>query len=141
MTGLSPSPSAVPPGTVHIVDDDDPRMSEAGGALRFREEALLESGALERHMPEGVRWTRPQGGLFLWATLPEGIDTSEILRLALEENVAFVPGTSFYANGGGENTMRLNFSNAQPRQIFEGIKRLGKVLEYALGETEALVTA
>ena len=101
---------------------------------RERRDAMLT--AMDEHFPESVHWTRPQGGLFLWVTLPVGIDATEILPLALEEHVAFVPGASFFANGGGENTMRLNFSNAHPRQIFEGITRLGRVLEVALGEAE-----
>lgn len=99
---------------------------------RVRRDAMLT--AMSEHFPASVQWTRPQGGLFLWATVPQGIDTNELLRFALQEQVAFIPGTSFYANGGGENTMRLNFSNATQQKIHEGITRLGKVLEVALGE-------
>ena len=110
----------------------DQHIQKLRALYRERRDAML--SAMDEHFPEAVHWTRPQGGLFLWATLPEGIDAAVILQLALQENVAFVPGTAFFANGGGENTMRLNFSNAPPRQIFEGITRLGKVLEYALGE-------
>jgi 2-aminoadipate transaminase len=100
---------------------------------RERRDAMLT--AIQEHFPEAVHCTHPEGGLFLWATLPEGIDSAQVLNFALEQGVAFVPGASFFANGGGENTMRLNFSNASPRDIYEGITRLGKVLEYALGET------
>ena len=89
--------------------------------------------ALERHFPPGVRWTRPQGGLFLWATLPAGCDTSALLPEALKEKVAYVPGTSFHPNGGGKNTMRLNFSYARPEVIEEGIRRLGGVVARHLG--------
>ncbi len=99
---------------------------------RTRRDAMLT--ALEEHFPTAVRWTHPEGGLFLWVTLPEGLDTTDLLVPALEERVAFVPGGAFHANGGGANTMRLNFSNANPQQIHEGITRLGKVLEGALEE-------
>ncbi|HYX24802.1 MAG TPA: PLP-dependent aminotransferase family protein [Thermoanaerobaculia bacterium] len=104
------------------------RLREVYGVRR---DAML--AALARHFPPGVRWTRPQGGLFLWATLPEGFDTSELLREALKEKVAFVPGTSFHPNGGGRNTMRLNFSYARPEVIEEGIRRLGGVVARHLG--------
>jgi 2-aminoadipate transaminase len=89
--------------------------------------------ALERHFPEGVRWTKPQGGLFLWLTLPEGFDSTELLKEALErERVAFVPGSSFFPRGGGERSCRLNFSYARPDVIDEGIRRLGDVIKKQL---------
>jgi 2-aminoadipate transaminase len=96
-----------------------------------RRDAMLE--ACGRHFPPGVRWTRPQGGLFLWVTLPAGLDAAEVLKDALEHGVAFVPGGSFFPRGGGENTMRLNFSFATPAMIEEGIRRLGAVLARKLG--------
>jgi len=96
---------------------------------RERRDVMLQS--MEEHFPHEVRWTRPDGGLFLWATLPRGWDAAELLPHALEQKVAFVPGASFHPNGGGENTMRLNFSNATPEKIREGIRRLGKVLSEA----------
>jgi 2-aminoadipate transaminase len=90
-------------------------------------------GAFERHFPEGVRWTRPQGGLFLWITLPEGFDSTELLKEALgQERVAFVPGASFFPRGGGERTCRLNFSYCGPDMIDEGIRRLGSVIKRKL---------
>jgi 2-aminoadipate transaminase len=85
--------------------------------------------AMEELFPPGVTWTKPQGGLFLWGMLPMGMDSTQILKVAIERNVAFVPGTSFYALGGGENTMRLNFSYANPDQIQTGIERLANVLK------------
>ena len=85
--------------------------------------------AMEELFPPGVSWTKPQGGLFLWGMLPKGMDTSEVFKIAVERKVAFVPGTSFYALGGGENTMRLNFSYSNPDQIQIGIERLGNVLK------------
>jgi 2-aminoadipate transaminase len=85
--------------------------------------------ALAKYMPEGVQWTHPKGGLFLWVTLPEGMDANIIFKSAVESKVAFVPGESFHPLGGGENTMRLNFSNSKPEMIDEGIKRLAKVIK------------
>ncbi len=84
--------------------------------------------AMEKHFPPGVTWTRPQGGLFLWVQLPEHVDASEFLDIALQEKVAFVPGRVFYPNGGGKNTMRLTFATASQEQIEEGIQRLGRAL-------------
>jgi 2-aminoadipate transaminase len=89
--------------------------------------------ALERHMPAGARWTKPEGGMFLWITLPEGINTAELLGHSLEHQVAFVPGGAFHSNGGGENTMRLNFSFSNPAQIEQGVERLGAMFRAALG--------
>ena len=97
---------------------------------RERRDVMLD--ALTEHMPEGVKWTHPHGGLFLWATLPEGMNTKEILNDAVAEKVAYVPGEPFFANGGGENTMRLNFSYSKPDLINEGIARLGKVFKKRL---------
>jgi 2-aminoadipate transaminase len=94
---------------------------------RERRNVMLDS--LEEHMPEGVKWTHPQGGLFLWLTLPEHMSSVDIFRDAVEQRVAFVPGESFYALDGGHNTMRLNFSNATPEMINEGIARLARVVK------------
>jgi 2-aminoadipate transaminase len=94
--------------------------------------------ALERHFPEQARWTRPEGGMFVWATLPSYIDTSDLLAKALRENVAFVPGAAAYVDGqSGASSMRLNFSGFDETQIREGIRRIGKVVseQVALYET------
>ena len=77
-------------------------------------------------------WTRPQGGLFLWLTLPKGFDTMALLEEAIREKVAFVPGAAFYPCGGGEETMRLNFSYCQPEKIREGIRRLSVAVKMQL---------
>jgi 2-aminoadipate transaminase len=96
-----------------------------------RRNAML--SALERHFPPEVRWTRPRGGLFLWITLPEGFDSTQLLKKALDrEKVAFVPGTSFFPRGGGERTCRLNFSYSRPDVIDEGVRRLGSVIKETL---------
>jgi len=93
---------------------------------RERRDAMLR--ALERHFPPGVRWTKPQGGLFLWVTLPPGLDSAVLLEEALERKVAFVPGAPFFPLGGGAETFRLNFSYCSPDRIEEGVRRLGEVL-------------
>lgn len=95
-------------------------------AYRDRRDVMLE--ALKTCMPAGVRWTRPEGGMFLWVTLPPEIDAADVLPLALEKKVAFVCGAPFHASGEGRNTMRLNFSNATFDKIREGIRRLGEAL-------------
>lgn len=97
-----------------------------------RRDVMLES--LEKYMPEGVKWTHPQGGLFLWLTLPEEISSWDIFEEAVSEKVAFVPGESFYPSGGGQNTMRLNFSNPTPEKIEEGIIRLARVIKNHISE-------
>lgn len=111
-----------------LLDRQIPRIC---AVYQARRDAML--AALERHMPPGTRWTRPDGGMFLWITLPEGYNTTELLAIALEQQrVAFVPGGAFHANGGGENTMRLNFSFSTPEQIVDGVRRLALVLGQAL---------
>jgi 2-aminoadipate transaminase len=94
--------------------------------------------ALGTSFPPQVTWTRPQGGLFLWLTFPEWIDSAELLRRAIaDENVAFVPGAAFDPSGEGGNTARLNFSYSTPQQIEEGIGRLGALLKKIIGAREA----
>ena len=92
-----------------------------------RRDVMLDT--LSEYMPEGVSWTHPKGGLFLWVTLPDCLNCQDLFKDAVAEKVAFVPGDSFYAEGGGFNTMRLNFSNACPEKINEGIFRLSNVLK------------
>jgi 2-aminoadipate transaminase len=88
-----------------------------------RRDVMLD--ALSEHMPKGVEWTHPLGGLFLWVTLPEKLNAADILKIAVEKKVAYVPGESFFPRGGGKNTLRLNFSYSNPKLINEGIARLG----------------
>ncbi len=96
---------------------------------RERRDVMLQ--ALREFFPPTVTWTHPQGGLFLWVTLPEGLDMQAIFKSAIEHDVAFVPGNSFYANDSHEGSrhMRLNFSNATPEQIREGIGRLATAVK------------
>src|SRR4051794_8852266 len=84
--------------------------------------------ALAEHFPPQAEWTRPQGGLFVWATLPDFIDTTDLLARALRENVAFVPGAGAFLDGRGHNSMRLNFSAVGEDDIREGIRRIGKIV-------------
>ncbi len=99
-----------------------------------RRDIMLE--AMEQHFPKGVTWTHPQGGLFLWATMPPELNAVEVLKTAIEQKVAFVPGGSFFARGGGESSMRLNFSNATPEKLRIGIERLGNVMLQKMKEKE-----
>ncbi|MBI3942237.1 MAG: PLP-dependent aminotransferase family protein [Chloroflexi bacterium] len=99
----------------------------------YRERRDLMVAELATQLPPGVRWTHPQGGLFLWVTLPEGLDAAETLQAAVAQKVAFVPGAAFFPCGGGANTLRLNFSNANLAQITQGITRLGRVVHEQVG--------
>ncbi|MGB9938165.1 MAG: PLP-dependent aminotransferase family protein [Methanobacterium sp.] len=94
----------------------------------YRNQRNLMVSMIENHFPEGVKYTKPEGGMFLWVTLPEGLSSMDLFELSIKENVAFVPGKAFFADGGGNNTLRLNFSNADEEKIEEGIKRLGKAI-------------
>ena len=95
-----------------------------------KRDAML--AALERHMPAGVNWTKPEGGLFVWATLPAHIDTAALLQRAVSESqVAFVPGHAFFADGTGRNTMRLSYSLPSADQITEGVALLAGLLSRA----------
>jgi 2-aminoadipate transaminase len=94
---------------------------------RARRDTMLD--ALAEHFPAQAEWTRPQGGLFVWATLPDFIDTTDLLARALRENVAFVPGAGAFMDGRGHNSMRLNFSAVGEDDIREGIRRIGKIVE------------
>lgn len=103
---------------------------------RGRRDAMLE--ALHEHLEGIARWTNPQGGLFVWVTLPEFIKASEMLAAAIDARVAFVPGTGFFPYRGGESCMRLNFSYADEETIHEGIKRLARVIKHELSLARAL---
>ncbi|MCB6973682.1 MULTISPECIES: aminotransferase-like domain-containing protein [Butyricimonas] len=94
---------------------------------RKKLEAML--GAFEKYMPEGVTWTRPEGGLFLFLNLPEGYDAEELFQIAIEKNVAFVLGTVFFVNGKGKNTMRINFSYMSEEMNIEGVRRLAESIK------------
>ena len=102
---------------------------------RERCEAML--GALEIDLPDGCHWTRPQGGFFVWATVPEGVDTRAMLPRAITARVAYASGTGFHADGSGSRHMRLSFCYPPPERITEGVRRLAGVLD---GELDLLRT-
>jgi 2-aminoadipate transaminase len=100
----------------------------------YRERRDVMLLALEEHFPADARFTRPAGGLFVWAELPGFIDTRELLLDAVQERVAFVPGQGFHSDQSGTNTMRLNFSNVPPDKLREGVRRLGKAVQRRLSQ-------
>jgi 2-aminoadipate transaminase len=96
------------------------------GLYRRRRDTMLD--ALVEHFPREATWTRPAGGMFVWARLPDYIDTTDLLARALRENVAFVPGRAAYLDGRGGSEMRLNFSGVGEEELREGVRRIGKVV-------------
>jgi 2-aminoadipate transaminase len=95
-------------------------------AYRERRNAMLQ--ALDEYFPRAITWSRPEGGMFVLARLPEGIAAKDLLPKAIDQKVMFVPGDDFHVDGGGQNTFRLNFTRHQPNEIREGISRLGQVI-------------
>ncbi|OLS02651.1 aminotransferase-like domain-containing protein [Tissierella creatinophila] len=106
--------------------DIEAHIEKIKNLYRTRRDLMMKT--MKEEFPEGVSWTYPEGGLFIWVVLPEHMNGRELAIKALEQNVAYVPGGAFFANGGQENTFRLNFSSMDEARIVEGIKRLGKVL-------------
>lgn len=105
----------------------DAHVETVKAAYKARRDAMV--AALEQHMPAGVQWTRPEGGMFVWVTMPNGCDGAALLERSLATvRVAFVPGQAFHANGAGRDTIRLSFSNSDEAEIAEGIGRLGQLL-------------
>ena len=102
---------------------------------RDRRDAML--GALDDMFPPGATWTRPAGGFYVWATMPDGVDTKAMLPRAVTARVAYVPGTAFYADGFGSRSLRLSYCYPTPERIREGIRRLADVL---VGELDLLET-
>lgn len=106
----------------------DAQVDKLIAAYRTRRDDLL--AGLQAHMPKGVTWSHPEGGMFVWLTLPENIDAAELLARAVKEKrVAFVPGSAFYADGTGRNTLRLSFTLATPSAVSEGIPRLASLIK------------
>jgi 2-aminoadipate transaminase len=104
----------------------DEQLAESRALYARKCERLLE--ALERHMPVGTRWTRPRGGFFTWLTLPAGVDSPELAARAADHGVGVVPGTLFFADGRGVDSVRLSFSMVDESQIDEGIERLASLV-------------
>jgi 2-aminoadipate transaminase len=104
----------------------EPHLKRLNAVNQARCEAMM--GALNEHFSDIAYWTQPQGGLFVWLTLPDNIDTWTLFEQAVARKVAYIPGSAFAVEGGFENTMRLNFSNAAPDNIREGVKGLAEVV-------------
>ena len=102
----------------------------------YKRQRDLMVSMIEKTFPEEAESTRPEGGMFLWITLPENLSSLDLFEMAQKEKVAFVPGKAFYVDGGGDNTLRLNFSNSDEEKIKEGIKRLAKVIKKLLIENK-----
>ena len=112
-------------------------VEETTGVYHRRRDAML--AALEEYFPQEARWTRPRGGFYIWATLPEYLDTTDLLALAIEqESVAFVPGGGAYMDGSGTNHMRLAFCAVSEEKIEDGIKKLAKVIRGQMALYKAL---
>lgn len=107
----------------------------------YREKRDFMLAMLSKYMPKlpGLKWTHPQGGLFLWVTMPESIDAGEMFHSAIEKQVAYVVGTAFYPDGGGHNSFRMNFSYSSMAEIEEGVKRLADVIRTWKGDAEASI--
>lgn len=110
--------------------DLDAHVEKIRQVYRHRRTLMMQS--MKEYFPEEVKYTYPCGGLFTWAVLPASLNARDVMLKALEKNVAFVPGGSFFPNGGQENTMRINYSNMPDDLIVEGIRRLGEVLHEAI---------
>ncbi len=111
-------------------------VARVNGIYRVRRDAMLT--ALAEEFPASATWTRPRGGLFVWATLPAPIDTGDLFAKAIARDVAFVPGGSAFLNGQGHSSMRLNYSAMPPARISEGIGRLGEVVRDMVDTMEGL---
>lgn len=108
----------------------DEHVKVIRATYKERRDVMLDTMA--ETFPSEVHWTHPEGGMFLWGILPEGMNATDVFKVAVEKKVAFVPGGAFHPNGGGNNTMRLNFSYSRPEVIREGITRLGMTLKELL---------
>ena len=111
----------------YLIDNDiDKHIIKIRDAYKIRRDLMV--SMISEHFPEEIEFTKPEGGMFLWITLPDKISSLDLFEHAIKENVAFVPGNPFYVNGGGNNTLRLNFSNSDEEQIEIGIKRLANII-------------
>lgn len=112
----------------------DENLKKTIALYRGKRNLMLE--CLDKYMPEGVTWTKPDGGLFMLVTLPEGYDARDLFDLAIKENVAFIIGEVFFCDGGGQNTLRLNFSYVSDEKMVEGVKRLATATKKLMGIEE-----
>jgi 2-aminoadipate transaminase len=111
----------------YLLDNDiDQHISEIRKIYGEQRDCMVQT--MQEQFPENVSFTRPEGGMFIWVTLPEEMSSIDLFHRAIKEKVAFVPGQAFYADGGGRNTMRLNYSNCDRERIVEGITRLARAI-------------
>jgi 2-aminoadipate transaminase len=108
---------------------------------RYKAKRDLMLSCMDKFFPQGVTWTRPEGGFFIWVTLPEGMNAREVLLKAIDRKVAFVDGAGFFVNGNGKNTARFAFSEASPEKIMRGIEILGEVMHQELAAFRKVRTA
>lgn len=113
-----------------VTHDIDEHIALIRTAYKHQKDIML--AAMEAHFPPEVTFTRPEGGMFVWATLPQRLTAMTLFERAAKQNVVFVPGTPFFVDGGGSHNMRLNFSNADESRIEEGIARLGRIIKEML---------
>lgn len=108
-------------------NDPDDHLRNVRSAYKAQKDCMIES--IRKHFPEEVSYTNPEGGMFIWASLPESLNSEDLIKSAIQEKVVFVPGKSFYTEAEGYRNMRLNYSNSSEEMIEEGIKRLGNILK------------
>ncbi len=112
----------------YLKDNDiEGRLTKIKNVYKKQRGQMISS--IKEHFSSEITFTEPEGGMFLWLTLPENISSEELFDLAIKEKVAFVPGTPFFVNGKGQNTMRFNFSNVNEATIEEGVKRLARIID------------
>jgi 2-aminoadipate transaminase len=119
--------------------DNDPEehLRKVRLAYKVQKDAMIQ--AIQEYFPEGVTYTNPEGGMFIWATLPDRIDVDELVTKAIQEKVVFVPGKSFFTSEGGSQNIRLNYSNSSEETINEGIKKLGQLIRKMMSESAVSV--
>lgn len=117
-----------------LIDNDlEDHLCKVRSAYKARKDCMIES--IKTYFPKEISYTNPEGGMFIWATLPDSLNSEELIKSAIQEKVVFVPGKSFYTTDEGHRNMRLNYSNSSEEMIKEGIKRLGGIIKKSLEKT------
>jgi 2-aminoadipate transaminase len=111
-------------------NDPNQHLQNVRKAYKAQKDCMIES--IGKYFPEEVKSTNPEGGMFIWATMPEPLNSEELIKLSIQEKVVFVPGKSFFTGGEGYRNMRLNYSNSSEEMIEKGIKKLGRILKQSL---------
>ena len=110
--------------------DLDAHVEQIKALYKHRRDVIIES--MEKMMPEGVKWTHPEGGLFLWLTFPQGVSAAQVFMKCIEKNVAGVTGDAFFPNGKTDRNMRINYSNMPDEKIAEGIRRMSEAIKESM---------